>query len=108
EMGGPAGDQMGELPFYTNWSYAHPRAIELAQEVASLAPGDLNRCFFVSGGSEAGGSAGKPARQYSLVRREKRIPTREETRHDERLASPAHRKYKAIARRVAYHGTTFG
>jgi adenosylmethionine-8-amino-7-oxononanoate aminotransferase len=24
------------------------------------------------------------------------------------MASPAHRKYKAIARRVAYHGTTFG
>ena len=34
-------EQMRELPFYTNWSYAHPRAIELAAEVASLAPGDL-------------------------------------------------------------------
>ena len=44
---------MAELPFYTNWSYAHPRAIELAAKVAELAPGDLNRVFFVSGGSEA-------------------------------------------------------
>ena len=55
---------MRELPFYTNWSYAHPRAIELASEVASLAPGDLNRLFFVSGGSEAVESAWKLARQY--------------------------------------------
>ena len=55
---------MRELPFYTNWSYAHPRAIELAEEVASLAPGDLNRVFFVSGGSEAVESAWKLARQW--------------------------------------------
>ena len=57
EMGQAALEQMRELPFYTNWSYAHPRAIELAHEVASLAPGDLNRVFFVSGGSEAVESA---------------------------------------------------
>ena len=46
EIGQAALEQMRELPFYTNWSYAHPRAIELAAEVASLAPGDLNRVFF--------------------------------------------------------------
>ena len=57
---------MRELPFYTNWSYAHPRAIELAAEVASLAPGDLNRVFFVSGGSEAVESAWKLARQFHV------------------------------------------
>ena len=39
EMGQAALEQMRELPFYTNWSYSHPRAIELAEEVASLAPG---------------------------------------------------------------------
>ena len=39
EIGQAALEQMRELPFYTNWSYAHPRAIELAHEVASLAPG---------------------------------------------------------------------
>ena len=38
EMGQAALEQMRELPFYTNWSYAHPRAIELASELASLAP----------------------------------------------------------------------
>ena len=30
EIGRAAHEQMRELPFYTNWSYAHPRAIELA------------------------------------------------------------------------------
>ena len=64
EIGEAAAAQMRELPFYTNWSYAHPRAIELASEVASLTPGDLNRLFFVSGGSEAVESAWKLARQY--------------------------------------------
>ncbi len=88
EMGQAALDQMRELPFYTNWSYAHPRAIELAHEVASLAPGDLNRVFFVSGGSEAVESAWKLARQYHMARGE--------------------RRWKAVSRRTAYHGTTLG
>src|SRR5947208_16362762 len=48
EMGQAALDQMRELPFYTNWSYAHPRAIELAAELARLAPGGLNRVVVVS------------------------------------------------------------
>src|SRR6478736_6377362 len=73
EIGQAALEQMRELPFYTNWTYAHPRAIELATEVASLAPGDLNRAFFVSGGSEAVESAWKLARQYYLARGEKRL-----------------------------------
>ena len=57
-------DQAKELGFYTNWSYAHPKAIELAARVAELAPGDLNRVFFTSGGSEAVDSALKLCRQY--------------------------------------------
>ena len=57
EIGQAALAQMRELPFYTNWSYAHPRAIELARELAGLAPGDLDRVFLVSGGSEAVESA---------------------------------------------------
>ena len=68
EIGQAALEQMRELPFYTNWSYAHPRAIELAAEVASLAPGDLNRVFFCNGGSEAVESAWKLARQYYQAR----------------------------------------
>jgi adenosylmethionine-8-amino-7-oxononanoate aminotransferase len=88
EIGRAALAQMKELPFYTNWSYAHPRAIELAHEVAQLTPGDLNRVFFVSGGSEAVESAWKLARQWHAARGE--------------------RRWKAIARRLAYHGTTMG
>jgi adenosylmethionine-8-amino-7-oxononanoate aminotransferase len=82
-------DQARELGFFTNWSYAHPRAIELAEKVASLAPGDLNRVFFTSGGSEAVESALKLARQYFKL-----------TGHPN--------KYKVIAREIAYHGTSLG
>ncbi|WP_228430707.1 aspartate aminotransferase family protein [Baekduia soli] len=82
-------DQARELGFFTNWSYAHPRAIELAAKVAELAPGDLNRVFFTSGGSEAVESALKLCRQYHKLRGNGT-------------------KYKVIARETAYHGTTMG
>jgi adenosylmethionine-8-amino-7-oxononanoate aminotransferase len=82
-------EQAKELGFYTNWSYAHPRAIELAARVAELAPGDLNRVFFTSGGSEAVESALKLARQYHKV-----------------TGNPL--KTKFIARDIAYHGTSLG
>ena len=82
-------DQAKELGFFTNWSYAHPRAIELAAKIASLAPGDLNRVFFTSGGSEAVESALKLARQYFKI-----------------TGKP--NKTKVIARDIAYHGTTLG
>src|SRR5438270_10058839 len=80
-------DQARELGFFTNWSYAHPRAIELAARIASLAPGDLNRVFFTSGGSEAVESALKLCRQFFKL-----------TGHPN--------KYKVIAREIAYHGTS--
>jgi adenosylmethionine-8-amino-7-oxononanoate aminotransferase len=88
EIGQAALEQMRELPFYTNWSYAHPRAIELATKLAELAPEHINRAFFVSGGSEAVESAWKLARQYHSARGE--------------------RRWKAISRQTAYHGTTMG
>ena len=113
EIGQAALEQMRELPFYTNWSYAHPRAIELAEEIAGLAHGDLNRVFFCSGGSEAVDSAWKLARQYYLARGAGKVRAalaEPETRHDELVAamSAPPRRYKAIARHIAYHGTTFG
>jgi adenosylmethionine-8-amino-7-oxononanoate aminotransferase len=82
-------DQARELGFFTNWSYAHPRAIELAGRISELAPGDLNRVFFTSGGSEAVESALKVARQYHRLRGRTG-------------------KYKIIAREIAYHGTSLG
>jgi adenosylmethionine-8-amino-7-oxononanoate aminotransferase len=82
-------DQAKELGFYTNWTFAHPRAIELAARIAELAPGDLNRVFFTSGGSEAVESAIKLSRQYHKV-----------------TGNPL--KTKFIARDIAYHGTSLG
>ena len=89
ELGEAAARQVEELDFYIIWSYAHPRAIELAERIASLAPGDLNRVFFTSGGSEAVESAIKLARAYH-----------------QRTGNP--RKIKFLTREVAYHGTTLG
>jgi len=118
EIGEAAAAQMRELPFYTNWSYAHPRAIELAAEVASLAPGDLNRVFFVSGGSEAVESAWKLARQYYAARGQHRavaasIPSHPQAPGQDFDAEQAarlagERRWKAVSRHVAYHGTTMG
>ncbi len=118
EIGEAAAAQMRELPFYTNWSYAHPRAIELAAEVAKLAPGDLNRVFFVSGGSEAVESAWKLARQYYSARGEQRTKAARTPgqRIDpvvdfeavEAAAYTSERRWKAISRHIAYHGTTMG
>jgi len=89
ELAEAASRQMQELDFYTLWSYAHPRAIELAARIASLAPGDLNRVFFTSGGSEAVESALKLARNYHRVHGKGQ-------------------KHKVIAREIAYHGTSLG
>ena len=88
EIGQAALEQMRELPYYSNWSYAHPRAIELAHELAQLAPGDLNRVFFVTSGSEANETIWKLAREYHAARGE--------------------RRWKAVTRNLAYHGTTMG
>jgi adenosylmethionine-8-amino-7-oxononanoate aminotransferase len=89
ELGEAMAAQVGELDFVTIWSYAHPRAIELAERIAGLAPGDLNRVFFVNSGSEAVESALKLARNYHRLRRNGQ-------------------KTKVIAREIAYHGTTLG
>jgi adenosylmethionine-8-amino-7-oxononanoate aminotransferase len=89
ELGEAAAAQAKELGFYTNWSYAHPRAIELAARIASLAPHDLNRVFFTSGGSEAVESAWKLVRNYHRLRGDGQ-------------------RTKLIARELAYHGTSLG
>jgi adenosylmethionine-8-amino-7-oxononanoate aminotransferase len=89
ELGEAAARQSGELGFFTNWSYAHPPAIELAERVAGLAPGDLNRVFFTSGGSEAVESAWKLVRAYHKLNGEPQ-------------------RTKIIARETAYHGTSLG
>jgi hypothetical protein len=89
ELAEAAAGQARQLAFYQNWGYAHPPAIELAERIASLAPGDLNRVFFTSGGSEAVESALKLARNYHRLRGDGT-------------------RTKIIARKNAYHGTSMG
>jgi adenosylmethionine-8-amino-7-oxononanoate aminotransferase len=81
--------QASQLAFFPLWSYAHPRAIELAERLAAGAPGDLNRVFFTTGGGEAVETAWKLAKQYFKL-------TGKPTKH------------KVISRAVAYHGTPQG
>ncbi|UKA60510.1 aspartate aminotransferase family protein [Arthrobacter sp. FW306-2-2C-D06B] len=82
-------NQLKDLEYFPVWNYATPPAVKLAERVAELAPGNLNRVFFTSGGSESVESAWKLARQYHRLRG-----------HEG--------KTKIIGRTGAYHGTTMG
>jgi adenosylmethionine-8-amino-7-oxononanoate aminotransferase len=89
EIAEAAARQASELAYFPLWSYTHPRAIELAERLADLAPGDLNRVFFTTSGSEAVESAWKLAKQYFKA-----------------IGQPG--RYKVISRDIAYHGTSMG
>jgi adenosylmethionine-8-amino-7-oxononanoate aminotransferase len=89
ELANAAAKQASELAYFPLWSYAHPAAVDLAERLASIAPGDINRIFFTTGGSEAVESAWKLARQFFRV-----------------TGEPG--RYKVISRDIAYHGTTMG
>jgi adenosylmethionine-8-amino-7-oxononanoate aminotransferase len=81
--------QAQQMHYFPLWTYTHPSAIRLAERLAALAPGDINRAFFTTGGSDAVESAWKLARQYFKLRGE---PMR----------------HKVISRHLSYHGTTMG
>jgi len=89
EIAEAAARQSSELAYFPLWSYAHPRAIELAARLADMAPGSLNRVFFTTSGSEAVESAWKLAKQYFKM-----------------TGEPG--RYKVISRDIAYHGTSMG
>jgi len=89
EMAAATAAQLTTLAFNTNWGTAHPASIELAARLASVAPGDLNRVFFTSGGSESVEAAWKIVREHYIA-----------------IGQPQRRK--AIARDIAYHGVTLG
>src|SRR5918999_4436264 len=89
ELAEAAAKQAAELAFFPLWSYAHPTAIELAERITALTPGDLNRVFFTTGGSEAVEAAWKLARAYY-----------------KRVGKPT--KHKVVSRYIAYHGTSMG
>ena len=89
ELVAAATRQMGELAYFPIWGHAHPSAIALAERLAHLAPGDLNRVFFTAGGGDSVDSAAKLAKQHAKL-----------------TGRPG--KYKMISRATAYHGTPQG
>jgi len=88
EIGEAMAEQAGELAYVSAGSYTTDAAVELAQTVTDLLPGDMDRIFFCSGGSEAVETAIKIAKQVQAMRG---FPKR----------------YKVIARRGGYHGATY-
>jgi adenosylmethionine-8-amino-7-oxononanoate aminotransferase len=89
EIAAATDQQTRKLAYFPIWSYATPPAIELADRLAAMAPGDLNKVFFSSGGGESVETAWKLAKQFFKL-----------------TGKPT--KTKVISRAVAYHGTTQG
>lgn len=82
-------DQLDRVAFAHTGFFTSDPAERLADKLISLAPGDLARVYFVSGGSEAIEAALKLARQYFLE-----------------IGQP--QRHRVIARRQSYHGNTLG
>jgi adenosylmethionine-8-amino-7-oxononanoate aminotransferase len=90
EIAAAVADQLQSLHYVgTVSNFAEP-TIRLAKRIAELAPGDLSRVLFVSGGSEAVEAAIKIARQYQIQSGNK----------------PG--AFKIVSRWNAYHGATMG
>ena len=81
--------QLSQVAFAHTGFFTSEPAEKLADKLVSLAPGDLDRVYFVSGGSEAMEAAIKLARQYYLE-----------------IGQP--QRQKIVARRQSYHGNTLG
>jgi beta-alanine--pyruvate transaminase len=81
--------QAATLDYATAFQLGHPTVFELATRVAELAPGDLDRVFFVNSGSEAVDTALKIALAYHRQRGEGQ-------------------RTRLIGRERGYHGVGFG
>ena len=90
EIGEAAAEQLAILPFTPTWYLAHPSAARLGARLAAhAAPLGMQRVFFTNSGGEAVESAWKLVRQWHAVNGQPQ-------------------RTKAIARRLAYHGTSMG
>ncbi len=90
ELADVAYQQMNELPYYnTFFQTTHGPAAKLAEAIASVTPGDLNRIFFAGSGSEAIDTLMRLARHYWAIQ------------------GKPYRNI-LIARENAYHGSTLG
>jgi len=81
--------QAAELDYAPPFQMGHPKAFELAEEVARIAPTGMNKVFFTNSGSESVDTALKMAIAYHRVRGE---------------AS----RTRLIGRERGYHGVNFG
>ncbi len=81
--------QAGVLQHSILGNMSHPKAVELAERLASIAPKGLTRCYFASDGASATEAALKIAIQYWYNR-------------------GVRGKHKFIALRDGYHGDTLG
>jgi len=82
-------DQAAEMDFAPPFQMAHPKAFELADRVAKLAPEGMNKVFFTNSGSESVETALKMAIAYHRVRGEGA-------------------RTRLIGRERGYHGVNFG
>ena len=82
-------DQICELSYFTPMGFTNRPAMKLAEVISEIAPGKINKFFFVCDGSEAVESALKMARHYHFFKGDKR-------------------RFKVVSRRGAYHGVTSG
>jgi len=82
-------EQMQNLCYVNTWAYATLPAIRLASKLADITPDTLSKVFFVNSGSEAVDTATRMAKQYQFL-------------------SGFGKRYKIIARRNSYHGSTTG
>ena len=90
EIAEVAARQMTELAYFTCfWEFSNDKALELAEKLVELAPGNLPRVFYTSGGSESTETAIKAARQYFFRRGE-----------------PQRRWI--LSREFGYHGASYG
>lgn len=81
-------DQILSLPYNSPWNTTSNPAALLAQTIAELTPGDLNRVFFTTGGSTAVDSALRFTHLFNNA-----------------LGRPE--KKHVIARKKGYHGSTY-
>lgn len=87
ELAQAAADQIRKIAFVNPLGGAHPVTVELAAKLAELTPGDINKIFFVSSGSEAVEVAIRIAKQYHYNNGDRK-------------------RYKVISRIGSYHGQT--
>lgn len=89
EMADAIAEQVVKMPYYNTFTdMTSSPAAALGAKIAELAPGDLNRVFFTTGGSMSVDTAVRLAHYYFQ-------------------AEGRPQKKKIIARESAYHGSTF-